>query len=169
MSATGTRPYKGLFQRVASFVVLGCILVCVSSCASKDLVKNGRERSIDRWDTPLTATLGDPARGKAIVSDRRVGMCLLCHSAPFANDPVKDQAQGNIATNLSGVGARWSVGQLRLRIMDSRQVDPNTVMPPYYPLAEMRALERVGAVWKDKPILDAQQVEDVVAFLSTLK
>jgi L-cysteine S-thiosulfotransferase len=152
-----------LVRHLAWFV----IAICISGCTSEGFNRDGQKR--DRWDSPLTPTPGDPERGKVIVTDRRVGMCLLCHNAPFANDPVKDQAQGNISTNLAGVGTRWSAGQLRLRVMDSRQIDPTTVMPPYHPLADTQALVRVGNQWRGKPILDAQQVEDVVAFLSTLK
>jgi L-cysteine S-thiosulfotransferase len=120
---------------------------------------------------PLTAAAASAERGKSIVSDRRVGMCLLCHSAPFANDPVKDQPQGNIATNLAGSGSRWSEAQLRLRIVDSRRLDANSVMPSYHivPDEATHRQQRIGATWKNKPILDAQQIEDVVAFLRTLK
>ena len=89
-------------------------------------------------------------------------MCPLCHQLP-ANS---DRFQGDIATSLTGAGTRWTVSQLRLRIVDSRRLNANSVMPAYY---KLNGLTRVGTNWRDKPILNAQQVEDVVAWLATLK
>jgi len=112
---------------------------------------------------PLPGTApGDAARGRAIVANRQVGLCLLCHQAPIA----EERQQGNIATDLAGAGSRWSAAQLRLRIADSKRVDPDSLMPAYHRSA---GLNRVGAAWKDKPVLDAQQLEDVVAYLSSLR
>lgn len=109
----------------------------------------------------LTGAIGDPARGRAIVLDRQKGLCLLCHTGPFP----EQRFQGNLAPDLTGAGTRWSEGQLRLKIVDSRQLNPATIMPPYY---TMDGLVRVGRNWQDKPVLSAEQVEDVVAFLTTL-
>ena len=110
---------------------------------------------------PLTGIRGDPARGRAVVVDRQTGLCLLCHSGPFP----EQRFQGNLAPDLKGVGSRWSEGQLRLKIVDSRRLNPATIMPPYY---STEGLVRVGRNWQGKPVLSAEQVEDVVAFLSTL-
>lgn len=115
----------------------------------------------DGIPTALTAQPGDVARGREIASNRQVGMCILCHQIPNSSDKF----QGDIATQLAGAGARWSVPQLRLRIVDSRRMNAESVMPAYHKVA---GLSRVGAAWRDKPILDAQQVEDVVAWLATL-
>lgn len=104
----------------------------------------------------------DPARGRAIVLDRRLGLCLLCHSGPFPDEKF----QGNLAPDLAGAGSRWSAGQLRLRLVDATRLNPDTIMPPYY---RVDGLTRVGAGWHGKPILTAEEIEDVVAFLSTLK
>ena len=65
----------------------------------------------------LTGKPGDAARGRAIVANRNVGLCLLCHTGPFP----EDKFQGNLAPDLAGAGARWSEGQLRLRIVDARK------------------------------------------------
>lgn len=116
----------------------------------------------DAIPAPLTATPGDAARGRAIVVDRQLGLCLLCHSGPFP----EERFQGTVATSLAGAGRRWSAGQLRLRIVDSRRLDPRSVMPGFH---RHDGLTRVGPAWLGKPILDAQQVEDVVAFLATLR
>lgn len=119
----------------------------------------------DGIPAPLTATPGDPARGRAIVVDRQVGLCLLCHRGPFAATPAERQ-QGTLASDLAGAGSRWSEAQLRLRLVDPKRLDPASVMPAFH---RTEGLQRVGAAWQGRPILDAQQVEDVVAFLRTLK
>jgi len=116
----------------------------------------------DAIPEPLTRVPGDPVRGRAIVADRSVGLCLLCHQGPFP----EERFQGNLASDLSGAGARWTAGQLRLRIADSRRIDPDGLMPS---LHRVDGHERVGRAWQGKPVLDAQQVEDVVAFLQTLR
>lgn len=110
----------------------------------------------------LTTTAGDPARGREIVGNRQTGLCLLCHTGPFP----EDRFQGNLAPDLAGAGARWSAGQLRLRIVDARRLNPQTIMPAYH---RSVGLQRVAPALKGKPLLNAQQVEDVVAYLLTLK
>jgi sulfur-oxidizing protein SoxX len=112
--------------------------------------------------TSLTGAPGDPARGRAIVANRQVGLCLLCHSGPFP----EERFQGDLAPSLSGAGRRWTEGQLRLRIVDSSRINPDTIMPAYH---RTDGLVRVAPAWRGKPILTAEQVEDVVAFLTTLK
>lgn len=113
-------------------------------------------------EQPLTSTPGDAARGRALVADRQRGLCLLCHSGPFP----EERFQGTVATSLAGAGARWSAAQLRERIVDSRRIDPSSLMPAFH---RSEGLTRVGPAWRGKPIFDAQQVEDVVAFLQTLR
>lgn len=110
----------------------------------------------------LTGQPGDAVRGRAIVLNRQVGLCLLCHSGPFPDE----RFQGNLAPSLAGAGARWSEGQLRLRIVDAARLNPATIMPPYY---RTEGLERVARAFAGKTILSAAQVEDVIAFLATLK
>ena len=116
----------------------------------------------DAIPAPLTGTKGDPSRGRAIVATRQVGLCLLCHSGPFP----EERLQGNLAPDLRGAGKRWAQGQLRLRIVDARRLNPETIMPPYY---RVEGLERVAAPFRGKTILTAEQIEDVVAFLVTLQ
>jgi len=110
----------------------------------------------------LTGHKGDPARGRAIVLNRQVGLCLLCHSGPFP----EERFQGNMAPDLKGAGARWSEGELRLRMVDARKLNPHTIMPPYFVVDGMN---RVAPAFRGKPILTAEQIEDVVAFLATLR
>jgi sulfur-oxidizing protein SoxX len=116
----------------------------------------------DALPPPLTGTAGDPVAGRKIVLDRHVGLCLLCHSGPFP----EERFQGNLAPDLAGVGARLSAGEIRLRIVDASRVNPNTIMPPYF---RTENLERVAPAYRGKTVLSAQQIEDVVAFLATLK
>ena len=115
----------------------------------------------DAIPEPLTGARGDPARGRAVVVGRQRGLCLLCHTGPFP----EQRFQGDLAPDLRGVGGRWSEGQLRLRLVDSRRLNPATIMPPYY---STDGLVRVGRAWQGKTVLSPEQIEDVVAFLATL-
>jgi sulfur-oxidizing protein SoxX len=110
----------------------------------------------------LTGATGDPARGRAIVANRQVGLCLLCHSGPFP----EERFQGDLAPDLRGAGRRWTEGQLRQRIVDSSRVNPATIMPSYH---RTEGLTRVAPAFRGKPVLNAEQIEDVVAFLMTLR
>ena len=116
----------------------------------------------DAIPASLTGQPGDAARGRAIVANRSVGLCLLCHSGPIA----EERFQGDLAPSLAGAGSRWSVGQLRLRIADGARLNADTIMPPYY---RTTGLHRVARNFDGKTILSAAQVEDVVAYLATLK
>jgi sulfur-oxidizing protein SoxX len=116
----------------------------------------------DAIPEPLTGAKGDAARGRAIVGNRQVGLCLLCHSGPFP----EEKFQGTLAPDLGGAGARWSEGQLRLRIVDAARLNPRTIMPPYY---RVDGLDRVAPAFAGKPVLSAEQIEDVVAYLATLR
>jgi sulfur-oxidizing protein SoxX len=116
----------------------------------------------DAIPQPLTSEAGNATRGREIVASRQTGLCLLCHTGPFPDD----RFQGNLAPDLAGAGTRWSAGQLRLRIADARALNPQTIMPAYH---RSEGLQRVGPAWQGKTLLTAQQVEDVVAYLVTLK
>jgi len=122
----------------------------------------GMASADDAIPKSLTGARGDPARGRAIVVSRQVGLCLLCHSGPFP----EERFQGNLAPDLAGAGKRASEGQLRLRIVDSSRINPTTIMPAYH---RTEGLVRVAPALRGKPILSAEQIEDVVAFLMTLK
>ncbi len=115
----------------------------------------------DAIRAPLTAEPGDVARGREVVLGRDSN-CLLCHAVPEAGA----RAMGNLAPPLGGAGARLGEGQLRLRIVDSMRLNPQTIMPSYY---RVDGFNQVAAVWRGKPVLTAQQVEDTVAYLLTLR
>jgi L-cysteine S-thiosulfotransferase len=116
----------------------------------------------DAIPASLTGSQGDAARGRAIVANHNTGLCLLCHSGPFP----EDKFQGTMAPDLAGAGARWSEGQLRLRIVDAGKFNPQTIMPPFYRIDH---LTRVPQAFRGKPVLSAVEVEDVVSYLMTLK
>ncbi len=122
---------------------------------------SGTVFSNDEIPTPLTGAKGDPVRGRALVADRQVGLCLLCHSGPFP----EERFQGNLAPDL-GSAARLTEGQIRQRIVDPRQANPDSIMPAYYRTGN---LTRVAPAWRGKPVLTAEQIEDIVAYLTTLK
>lgn len=111
---------------------------------------------------PLTDQPGDPARGWALLLDQQHSLCVLCHAGPFPEVPF----HGDLGPDLSGVGDRLTLPELRLRLIDSRRVNPDTIMPPFHSL---NGLARVGDRWKAATILTAQEVEDVAAFLASLK
>ena len=113
----------------------------------------------DTIPSALTPSTGDPARGRRLIEARDAANCVLCHAIPNA-------LAGDLGPGLNGVGARLSIAQLRLRVVDMRRVDARTIMPSYY---RTNGLTMVAAPYRGKPILTPQEVEDVVAYLSTLR
>lgn len=113
---------------------------------------------------PLVGGKGDPARGGALISDRQLSFCTLCHGGPFP-DP---HLHGTLAPDLSGVGSRLSEGQIRLRVADMKRLEPETIMPSYYRIAG-ESDRRIASGWRDRPILSGSDIEDIVAYLTTLK
>ncbi|MBU3621924.1 sulfur oxidation c-type cytochrome SoxX [Polynucleobacter sp. CS-Odin-A6] len=111
---------------------------------------------------PLTAIPGDAVKGRVIVASRQTGLCLLCHSGPFP----EERFQGNLAPEIGISVGRLSEAQLRARIVDASRFNPGTIMPSYYRTVE---LNRVAPKFDGQPILSGQEIEDVVAFLVSLK
>jgi L-cysteine S-thiosulfotransferase len=115
----------------------------------------------DTLPAPLTGAKGDPVRGRALVANRQVGLCLLCHSGPFP----EERFQGNLAPDLRSA-VRLTEGQIRQRIVDPGKVNPDSIMPAYY---RAEGLARVAPAFSGKTLLTAEQIEDIVAYLVTLK
>jgi sulfur-oxidizing protein SoxX len=141
-------------------VLAALLAACCASAGAQELVPYVVQG--DGIAQPLAGLRGDPERGRTIVASRQQGLCLLCHTAPIP----EERFQGDLAPNLAGVGARYTQAQLRLRVVDPRRVNPASFMPAFH---AGHAGARVGAAWAGKPILGAQQVEDVVAWLATLR
>jgi L-cysteine S-thiosulfotransferase len=86
---------------------------------------------------------------------------------PLPQRPIsRAEVSGDLAPDLSGSGSRWSEGQLRLRLVDASRLNAATIMPSYY---RVDGLNRVGTPWRGKPILSAGQIEDIVAYLGSLR
>ena len=151
-------------RRQAHHAAIAAVLIVVALDCSDSRAEELRRYQIAGGTiaASLTGAPGDAARGRSIVLNRTVGLCLLCHSGPFP----EERFQGNLAPNLKGTGTRWSVGELRLRIVDSRKLNAETIMPAYYAI---EGLNRVAPAYRGKPILTAEQIEDVVTFLVTLR
>lgn len=115
----------------------------------------------DDFAKPLTDEPADARRGRDIVYARDRGNCIVCHAIPAPDE----QLHGNLGPPLKGIGAKRSTAELRKRVVDSRLLDARTLMPPYHATT---GLVRVGQAYAGKPVLTAQEVEDVVAFLGTL-
>ena len=111
----------------------------------------------------LTAQAGDPAAGRKVFMNRKLGNCLACH----ANEDMSDQSfHGEVGPALDGVADRWEAAELRGIVVNSKMMFEGTIMPAFYKDA---VFERNLKNFQGKSILNAQQVEDVVAYLLTLK
>ena len=121
----------------------------------------GNVLSNDAIPTSLTGASGNPVRGRALVANRQAGLCLLCHSGPFP----EERFQGDLAPDLRRA-ALLSEGQIRQRIVDPRLANPDSIMPAYF---DTGGLTRVAPTFKGKTILAAEQIEDIVAYLVSLK
>ena len=140
-------------------ILAGALLALPGFAAAEEL----RSYAVvgDAIPQSLTGAPGDPARGRATLVNRQ-STCILCHNGPFP----EEKFQGDLAPSLAGAGSRWSEGQLRLRLVDASRLDAATIMPSYY---RVEGLDRVGAAWRSKPILSAEQIEDIVAYLVSLR
>ncbi len=116
----------------------------------------------DAIEAPLAGLLGDAARGGAVVRNRESANCLICHSIPDA----RERFMGDVGPPLEGVGSRLSQGQIRLRVVDPTLLHPASVMPAYH---RVEGFTRVDPRFRGRPVLTAQEVEDVVAYLATLR
>lgn len=143
--------------RVAVAAILAVAVAGTASAATKKAPERGYY-DVTRM-APLTSEKGDPAKGRDIV--RKQGLCLSCHVMPIP----EEADHGDIGPDLTGVGARYQAAELRLRIVDPKILNPETPMPSFY----KKELNRVGKKWEGKTILTSQEVEDVVAYLMTLK
>jgi len=144
--------------------LIGCVLavaMLLSPCLAAGQSLRPYAVTGDAILESLTGSPGDATRGRKLIVER-TNTCILCHSGPFP----EERFQGDLAPNLSGAGNRWSIGQLRLRLVDASRFNPGTIMPSYY---RVDGLDRVAENFRGKPILSAEQIEDIVAYLATLR
>ena len=119
------------------------------------------------WDgdaipNSLSGQAGDPIKGRTIVTSRQTGLCILCHAGPFP----EERFQGNLAPDLKLSIANLSAAQLRARLVDPSKTNTNTIMPAYFRIDH---LQRVAPPFVRKTVLSAQEIEDVIAYLLTIK
>lgn len=141
-------------------VVLGMMLASLAGAAAQGPARP--PTGSDAGAAALTDMPGDAARGRAIVADRRKGLCLLCHPGPIP----EERFMGNLAPALDGAGRRWSAAELRARLVDASRLNPDTIMPPYF---RTEGFARMAPALRGRTILTAQEIEDVVAYLVSLK
>jgi L-cysteine S-thiosulfotransferase len=116
----------------------------------------------DSIEARLEARTGNAARGEAVVKNRETGNCLICHEIPDR----RERFQGELGPPLAGVGLRLTAGQIRLRLVDPTRVNPAAVMPAYH---RVHGLANVDPRHAGRPVLGAQEIEDVVSYLSGLR
>jgi sulfur-oxidizing protein SoxX len=114
-------------------------------------------------EEPLCGLKGDAERGRAIATDGNRGNCVACHKMPFADV----EAYGTIGPSLAGIAGRYPEGYIRLRVVDTKSYNPASIMPGYY--RDPAKINRPAKTLKGRTFLTAQQVEDVIAFLMTMK
>src|SRR5262245_14588878 len=161
MAGSGRSPAKSSAERLRVRVLAALLAGFATGAQAEERLRPYTVVG-DAIPESLTGAKGDAERGRGIVVNRQVGLCLLCHTGPFPGEKF----QGTLAPDLTGTGARWSEGQLRLRIVDASRLNPDTIMPPYY---RIDGLTRVAPAFQGKPVLTAEQIEDVVAYLATLR
>jgi L-cysteine S-thiosulfotransferase len=152
-------------RRLTQATVAGLIGLAAAHVQAVSAAEAGISTYVASGDAiaaPLDGLTGNPANGRALVLDRETGNCLICHQVPIAGEPF----QGDLAPSLAGAGARLTAGQIRYRLVDQSKLNPATLMPAYH---RVEGLTRVAARYRGKPVFSAQQIEDVVAWLATLK
>ncbi len=150
------------FHYTAIFgAALGALVINGAGAKAQELVKY---EIVDETSIPksLTGKPGDPANGRKVAINRKQGNCLGCHEMPIP----EEQFHGEVGTDLAGVGSRYEEGELRLRVVDSKVLNPDTIMPAFY---RNSGFHRVAKKFQGKSILTAEQVEDIVAYLVMLK
>jgi len=139
---------------------LNCFLLLLTLTVSNPLFAQTAVKDV--ITESLSGKPGDATKGRAIVLSRQTGLCILCHNGPFP----EERFQGNLAPDLAVSAARLSKEQLRARIVDASQFNPDSIMPSYY---RKDHFTRVAPQYAGKSILSAQDIEDVVEFLVSLK
>ncbi len=145
--------------RISRVLALAVLAGCVTPGALAPYTVSGN--GISAPLTAANAAAPDSARGRALLVSRESN-CILCHAAPETGE----RFFGNLGPPLSGVGTRLTAAQMRLRIVDPLFFNEESIMPAYY---RVDGLNRVAETYRGLPVLNAAQIEDVIAYLLTLK
>jgi sulfur-oxidizing protein SoxX len=148
----------------SAFLALG-----IGAAAAEEVAPTAVSFTDGAVSVSLTGVVGDPANGRQIMN-KGSGNCVACHEVTaLAEFPF----HGNIGPSLDGVADRWSEEELRGIVTNAKEMFPDSIMPSFY---RTEGYTRPGKAFTGKalegpvePLLTAQQVEDVVAFLLTLK
>ena len=154
-------PVRRLMRQIPGRVMLACVALLAADATAGDRQLVPFEIVGMKIPEPLTDIPGNPEIGKRIVTDASNATCLICHPMPIPEQPDN----GNMAPDLAGVGSRYSAGELRLRIVDPKVINPETIMPAYYRLS---GFTRVQPKYAGQTVYSAQDVEDAIAYLLTL-
>ena len=144
--------------------VTGCAFLALAAVVAAPVSAGTVEvAAMTEMKKPLTDKPGDPVAGKKVFSNRKQGNCLACHAlSAMSEQPF----HGELAPPLDGVADRYSVAELRLQVVNPKAINPDTIMPAFY---KKEGFHRVLKKFDGKSILTAQQVEDLLAYLATLK
>ena len=145
--------YRMILSTIVGVAVFGSLL---ASANAHDYTTVG-----DTIPVSLTGVAGDPVKGKKLAVNRKKGNCLACHAMPIP----EQQFHGEVGPDLSGVGNRMNEAELRLHLVNSKALNPDTIMPAFHKVSLNRVLKK----FKGKTILGAQEIEDIIAYISTLK
>lgn len=142
----------------------GCVFLSLSACSRTESVLAASGITIvgDTIPVPLTEKIGSASEGARIFADREAGHCVLCHVVSSQDA----EFQGNVGPDLSLIGDRLSPGQIRLRIVDYQALKPDVLMPSYY---RTHGFRQVAEAYAGQTVLSAEEVEHLVAYLSSLK
>ncbi|MEQ8320383.1 MAG: sulfur oxidation c-type cytochrome SoxX [Rhodospirillales bacterium] len=143
------------------FPALAAAVLLAGTAVADDLVKY---EVVDYGVTKsLTGKAGDPVEGQKTFTNRKLGNCLACHQV---TELSAQPFHGEIGPSLDGVAERYNEAQLRMQVINAKVINEDSIMPAFY---RTDGLHMVSKKFKGKPILTAEQVEDVVAYLKTLK
>ncbi len=147
---------KVTFSFVCALVFAAWLAACQAIPASSN----------DAIHAPFTSVAGDALHGRTLVISREGAHCILCHSVPAAVNAPDVKFAGNIGPPLAGVGARLNPAQLRRRVADITVLNPEATMPAFH---RVENLQRVAPEYRGKPVLSGQDMEDVIAYLASLR
>jgi sulfur-oxidizing protein SoxX len=145
--------YRTILSTLAGAVLCGA-LVTSANAAEYTVVDNTIPAS-------LTGKAGDPVAGKELAVQRKKGNCLACHVMPIP----EEQFHGEVGPDLSNVGSNYTEAELRMRLVDPKVLNPDTIMPAFLKPGTHDVLKK----FKGKTIIKAQDIEDIIAYLMTLK